>query len=127
MFISFFVLSCNDKTRSLNLIVNNQTTDTIWINYYKLETVNYSCCYYTDTVDFCIPPQGSERMFELIVKDNRQYYTDDWFYLYRIYINSVLNEDSGFITIDPNVSHYWNYLKTNDETSYSIELTDSLF
>jgi hypothetical protein len=64
---------------------------------------------------------------ETLLKDYPNYYTDDWYYVYRININTLVNEASDTINIDPNIAHYWSYLHTDDETSYSIMITDSLF
>lgn len=108
-------------------MIKNQSSDTIWINYNKLESFNGSCCYPFDTLDIYIPPYNSAKVLEIAVKDNKQYYTDDWYYLYRININSLVNEESDSIAIDPNVAHYWNYVYAENETSYSLEIADSLF
>ena len=117
------MLTACEKTRNVNLKMINETSDTVWIDYLKIGGYQQD----SDSCNVYIPPGTSVKLQEYVVKDHPYHYTDDWFYVYRLYIYLVANETGDEINIDPNECRYLKFLEAESETFYSIELNDTMF
>lgn len=95
--------------------IHNNSSSKIFIQYYPFET--------NDTQMIQL---GSDTLITLLDVKNTSG-SSNWFYDYKMHINSIYNLAGDSILFDPNISQYWFLYVGEPNYQYKLDIEDSDF
>lgn len=95
--------------------IHNGSTTPITVEYYKFEDND------TQTVSF-----GADTLVTILETANTSG-SSNWFYDYKMHINTIYNAGGDTIVINPNISQYWYLYVGAPNYQYKLDVTDTSF
>ena len=111
-----FANSCTSTMQDVSFTIKNTGSSNIFVEYIAIQN--------NDTINVQILPSESQIIWEETLAERQK---TNWYYDYKISINTITNQVGDTINFNPNIASNWVLWISSPHNNYNLYIEDSSF